>query len=45
MNNYVDVKPGNEQLLQMNTMANQLIANQYKFQRTNYLLIIRWNEM
>lgn len=27
MNNYVDVKPGNEQLLQMNTMANQLIAN------------------
>jgi site-specific recombinase XerD len=27
MNNYVDVKPGNEQLLQMNNMANQLIAN------------------
>lgn len=27
MNNYVDVKPRNEQLLQMNTMANQLIAN------------------
>lgn len=27
MNNYVDVKPGSEQLLQMNDMANQLIAN------------------
>lgn len=27
MNNYVDVKPGDEQLLQMNNMANQLIAN------------------
>lgn len=27
MNNYVDVKPSNEQLLQMNTIANQLITN------------------
>ncbi|MBR5596659.1 MAG: tyrosine-type recombinase/integrase [Lachnospiraceae bacterium] len=26
MNNYVDVKPSDEQLLQINTMANQLIA-------------------
>lgn len=26
MNNYVDVKPGSEQLLQMNTIANQLIS-------------------
>lgn len=27
MNNYVDVKPGEEQLLQINAIANQLIAN------------------